>query len=109
MNIPQVNPEKNEVTGSIRTFGSFASRYGGEKIYFAARFSQPFSGYMVWTNNDPSVNQLIAKGDKLGADLSFAKPDKGLVVELRMGISYVSIENARANLDAEAGNVPFDE
>ncbi|MEI6140508.1 MAG: GH92 family glycosyl hydrolase [Mariniphaga sp.] len=104
-----IYPEKNEVSGTIRTFGSFASRYGGEKIYFSARFSQPFKGYKVWINNDPSVNQLIAKGDKLGADLSFAKSDTGLVVEVRMGISYVSIENARANLEAEAGNVPFDE
>jgi predicted alpha-1,2-mannosidase len=104
-----IDPERQEVTGEIKTFGSFASRYGGIKIYFAARFDQPFSGYSVWSGNNMMEDKTSAEGDKIGADLSFDKKETQKVVELKVGISYVSIENARGNLEAEAGNTDFDE
>jgi len=104
----QVYPEKQEVTGAIRTFGSFAGRYGGEKVYFAARFSKPFSGFGVWSGSQFVKNKAEVKGDQIGVDLGFSKGKTDQVVELRLGISYVSIENARANLEAEAGNLSFD-
>ncbi len=104
----QIYPEKQEVTGTIRTFGSFAGRYGGEKVYFTARFNQPFSGYGVWSGNQFYKNQAAEKGDQIGVDLGFSKGNADQVVELRLGISYVSIENARANLEAEAGNLSFE-
>ena len=105
----QINPDKSEVVGEIRTFGSFAGRYGGEKIYFAAHFSQPFSGYSVWSGKDVLKGQPVAQGNVVGADLSFNKEGANQVIELKLGISYVSIENARTNLESEAGNVSFDE
>jgi predicted alpha-1,2-mannosidase len=105
----QISPEKQEVVGSIRTFGSFASRYGGEKVYFAARFNQPFSAYGVWSNLNFFKNQKNVQGDIVGANLSFNKTDSKQIVELRLGISYVSIKNARENLEKEAGNYSFDE
>lgn len=104
-----IYPEKQEITGCIRTFGSFAGRYGGEKVYFCARFSQRFESFGVWNANQFLKNQASIIGDTLGADVSFRKNGAKEVVELRMGISYVSIENARANLDAEIGNKTFGE
>lgn len=104
-----IYPDKQQVEGAIRTFGSFAGRYGGEKIYFSARFSQPFSEYSVWSGKNVYKNQPAVQGDKVGADLSFKQAGSDQVVELKLGISYVSVENARANLEAEAGNVGFDE
>ena len=103
-----IYPENHEITGTIKTFGSFSGRYGGLKAYFLARFSQPFTGYDLWCGEKIFKNQTNVTGDKVGADLSFNKAGKDQVVELRLGISYVSIENARANLDAEAGTVAFD-
>jgi predicted alpha-1,2-mannosidase len=103
-----VYPEKNEVAGTIRTFGSFAGRYGGEEVYFTARFSQPFSNFGVWSGNQFFKNQAEVKGDQIGVDLGFRKEAATQVVELRLGISYVSIENARANLEAEAGSLSFE-
>jgi len=107
----QINPEKQEVVGAIRTFGSFASRYGGEKVYFAARFNQPFTAYSLWSGNNSYKNQNAVKGDQVGADFIFNKVDSGQVkvVELKLGISYVSIENARTNLEAEADAISFDD
>ena len=103
-----VYPEKQEVTGAIKTFGSFSGRYGGLKVYFFARFNQPFAGYDLWSGKEVFKNQAKVTGEKVGADISFNKMQKEQVVELRLGISYVSIENARANLDAETVGVTFD-
>jgi predicted alpha-1,2-mannosidase len=41
--------------------------------------------------------------------LVFPKTAEGAVVELKVALSYVSIANARANLDSEAGRFGFDE
>lgn len=105
----KIFPEKQEVVGAIRTFGSFASRYGGIKVYFAALFSQPFSAYSVWSGNQSFKNQTAIEGDQIGADISFNKFGPEQVVELKLGISYVSIENARSNMDAETEGTGFDE
>jgi len=103
-----VNPEQHEVEGTIRTFGSFASRYGGIKVYFSARFDLPFSAYSVWSGNSLFKNQTSVIGDKIGVDLSFNKVGDDEVVGIKVGISYISIENARANLDVEADSVNFE-
>ena len=105
----KIDIENHEVSGAIRTFGSFAGRYGGEKVYFSAQFSQPFATFSLWSGNKSYLNQPAVQGDKVGADLSFKMTGPGHVVELRLAISYVSIENARANLKAEAGSASFDE
>ena len=104
----KIYPEKHEVTGTIKTFGSFSGRYGGLKAYFVARFSEPFAGYDLWSGEKVFKNQINVSGNKVGADICFTKVGKEQVVELRLAISYVSIDNARANLEAEAGEAAFD-
>jgi len=105
----QIYPEQQEVVGTIRTFGSFAGRYGGIRVYFAARFDQPFSAYCVWSGNNLFKNQTSVDGNQIGVDLSFNKAGSRQIIELKLGISYVSIENARTNLDEEAGEISFDD
>ena len=48
-------------------------------------------------------------GDDIGAIFSLGNLEPGTEVEVKVGISYVSIENARKNLDAEVGAKHFDE
>jgi predicted alpha-1,2-mannosidase len=103
-----VKPQAREVEGQIRTFGTFASRYGGLKVYFAARFDRPFASFSTWQGAAISAGQPSAEGDRVGVDLAFAPSQYLQEVTLRLAISYVSVENARANLQAEAGK-PFDE
>jgi len=105
----QIYPEMQEVTGTIKTFGSFSGRYGGIRVYFSAYFSEPFSSYSVWSGKDLMKDQSSVKGDKIGADLSFDTSGSGKVVILKMGISYVSVENARINRETETGHAGFDE
>jgi len=100
---------KGEITGGIRTFGNFASRYGGQKIWFAARLSKPFTAYNFWTGKKFVQDQSSVQGDTVGIDIRFDKVTPTEVIELKLAISYVSIENARENLDAEVGSAGFAE
>jgi len=95
----RILPEQQEVEGSVLTFGSFAGRFGGIKVYFVARFDCSFKNYEHW-NKD---------GEQFGVDLEFDSGDPVTVIGLKLAISHVSIENARANLEAEAGGKQFDE
>ena len=104
----RVRPEANEVEGAVRTFGTFAGRYGGIKSYFVARVSPAFASYATWQNDMVSPSKPTAEGDRVGVDLSFEPSNQPKVVTLALAISYVSIENARANLQAEAGSRDFD-
>ena len=63
--------ENGKITGAIRTFGNFASRYGGLKVYFAARFSRPFTSHTLWLPNRKFNNITDFKADTLGIDCSF--------------------------------------
>ena len=105
----RVRPEAKEVEGSVRTFGTFAGRYGGIKVYFVARFSQPFATFATWQHDTVVPNQPTAEGEGVGVDLAFAATNQPQGVTLKLAISYVSIENARANLETETGAKDFDQ
>lgn len=100
--------EANEIEGSVRTFGSFASRYGGVKVYFVARFHQPFADYGIWKNGTFLANKIVADGDEIGVYLGFREDSSQCIIDLRIALSYVSIDNARCNLNMEAGGDNFD-
>lgn len=104
----QVRPEAKEVEGSVRTFGTFAGRYGGLKVYFVARFSEPFASFGTWQNDSVFHNQTRAEGEGVAVDLAFAATNQPPSVTLKLAISHVSLENARSNLAAEAGDKEFD-
>ena len=102
-------PEAREVEGSVRTFGTFASRYGGLKVYFVARFDQPFASFSTWQDNLVSHNEPVAEKGAVGVDLEFQRADQPQAITLKLAISHVNIQNARANLETEAGAKSFDQ
>lgn len=93
-----------ELEGHVRTFGSFSGRYGGIKVYFAARFSVPIQKHEIWKNDDHQKDKSSVDGDDLTALFFFADNE----VILKLAISHVSIENAWKNLEGEVGNKDFD-
>jgi predicted alpha-1,2-mannosidase len=105
----RVLPEAREIEGSVRTFGTFAARYGGLKVYFVARFSQPFASFSTWRDNVVSHNEPTVEEGAVGVDVEFQQADQPQTITLKLAISHVSIENARANLEAEAGAKSFDQ
>jgi predicted alpha-1,2-mannosidase len=77
-------------------------------VYFIAEFDQPISNFGVWTEQgvQQNVDSLQVRGAlDAGAIVGF-DTDENNVVQLRTAISYVSIDNARENLQAEISS-PF--
>lgn len=98
-----------EIEGTARTFGSFSSRWGGAKTYFVARLNQPIASYVIWRDQQRLVDVAEAEGEPLVVDLAFAPQPSETAIELKLAISYVSIEGARANLEAETEGADFDQ
>lgn len=105
----RVIPDANELEGHVQTFGSFSSRYGGIKVYFAAKFDQPIAEHATWEGGTLKPGRSEINGDDVGAALRFPEGVTASTIDLKLAISYVSIANARANLEAEAAGRSFDE
>lgn len=116
-----------EIEG-IRNVGSFCYYKPEEAypVYFVAQFSEPATAFGVWKkprtykgeeaqwmgyNGKTRLMKGYTKevvGDSIGAYMryDFKEPTQ---VELRVGVSYVSIKNARENLKKEVSGKTFDQ
>ena len=115
----QIDPGTNEVRGSV-TSGGFCDENNTYTLHFVVRFGSGFKSFGTWNRNQLSPGST-ASADTLSPDQDFTNEQEGLArkgptaqagavlgfgarrVEARVGISYVSVDNARANLDAEVG------
>ncbi len=81
--------------------GGFCWTDTDSKVYFYAIFSQPADSIVLFKDYS-SIQSGNASSDfvGLGAAAIFSEPDNQSIL-LRVGISYVSSENARLNLKAE--------
>ncbi len=103
------NPENGDIEGNIRTFGSFGGRFGGLKVYFVATLSAPVTAFSTWNADGFQEGRTECQGNKAGIELSFENGDEPLTLELRVGLSHVSIENARENLEKEGAGKSFED
>ncbi len=89
--------ESGIISGGCILSGQFSGRFDGLPVYFAAVTDTPVASYE------------IKLGDTdCGIDLNFGNLD-GKSVEMKVGVSFVSIENALLNLKAETEGLGFDE
>jgi predicted alpha-1,2-mannosidase len=98
-----VNPATREVTGwSIG--GHFCNtptdRREERAIYFYAVFNRPFKAWSTWSDKVLTPGATNGAGTHSGAFITF-KAGKDQTVLAKVGISYVSIANARENVMAE--------
>jgi predicted alpha-1,2-mannosidase len=77
-----------------------------QRIYFVARFSKPFSA-LVAVDDVPHDGLREAEGKNLKAALRF-RTRAGERVLVKVGISAVSVEGARRNLETEIPGWDFD-
>ncbi|MDQ2179010.1 GH92 family glycosyl hydrolase [Marinifilum sp. D714] len=113
-----------EIEGSRMT-GTFCYNDGSERpVYFVARFSKPAKKFGVWKNM-PELQAESAwsktsgeykyydgfaremYGNEIGAYFTFDTEDNEEII-VEVGVSYVSIENARLNLKAESNDFDFE-
>ncbi|MEI7716129.1 MAG: GH92 family glycosyl hydrolase [Mycobacterium sp.] len=94
----EISDDNTTITGWA-TSGGFCSTHNTYTVYFAMKFSQPFSSYGAWDGYTvhPGVRSVIAPN--AGGYVSFPA---GAKLEVRTAISYVGIDGARANLAAES-------
>ncbi len=114
----QVHPKDRSVTGSV-TSGNFcgyispADRKSYYTLYFVAVFDRPFAHYGTWRDGtvDPgsstaaggtgwNARGMPSVGKGSGAWVGF-DTTRNRQVQIRVGVSYVSLAGARANLNAE--------
>ncbi|MEM6892192.1 MAG: GH92 family glycosyl hydrolase [Bacteroidota bacterium] len=116
-----------EIEG-MRTVGSFCYYKPDETypVYFVAHFSIPAFEFGIWKtlpeyqgveaqwmpyNGKTRLFENYRKevvGDSIGAYMRY-KFEAPTVVEMKVGISYVSIENARENLSKETSGKGFEQ
>jgi predicted alpha-1,2-mannosidase len=116
-----------EVEG-MRLLGTFCyTNQAVFPVYFVARISRKAEECGYWKlqpemtgveaawSGDSGQYKLYKNyareimGDDIGFYFSLGEVAPGTEVELKVGISYVSIENARRNLNAEVGDRTFEE
>lgn len=117
----------SEIEG-MRTVGSFCynNSEAAYPVYFVAKFSKPANHFGVW--NKPAKYKgveaqwmgyngkirmmdnatKIVVGDSIGTYFTY-NFDKKTEIEVKIGVSYVSISNARENLEKETAEKSFDE
>lgn len=87
---------QNEVSGYRRSEGWAKDQH----IYFVAKFSKPFEKTGLFLDDSLHEGKNIGSGTNVKGILRFrTKP--GEVVVVKVGISSVSVEGARKNLDSE--------
>src|SRR5690554_1059200 len=97
---------QNEIAGS-NISGGFCGEDNRQTLYFYMRFNKNFSSGKLW-KNESAINEkeISAKDTALGAMLVFPlSPETPLLI--KVGISYVSIENAKENLEKEIPHWDF--
>lgn len=80
---------------------------GKTREYFYAEFSKPFHMYQTWTDEQLSKAPRQS-GDHIGF-VTGGATQSGEVLEVRVGISYISTEQAKRNLDEQVGQRSFAE
>jgi hypothetical protein len=99
-----INPDTREISGSnperqdfiIAPVSTPAKHWSG---YFCARFDQPFASWGVSKNNTLFDGQMSGNGTLLSGYATFSP--EVVEVGVRIGVSFISVEQARKNLDME--------
>jgi predicted alpha-1,2-mannosidase len=101
----------NEVEGFLETNPNFVKLCdSGNRVrmFFVAKISKTPESFGIFTDSLKQENVPETRGTRNGIYLDF-KTAAGEVVEMQVGLSYTSIDNARLNLETETASVSFDE
>ncbi|OGQ86655.1 MAG: hypothetical protein A2289_25810 [Deltaproteobacteria bacterium RIFOXYA12_FULL_58_15] len=82
------------VEGWMQSGGRFTRRECAFPVYFSAKFSANVSGHGVWQHSGLHEGEAAIDGPGIGAWVEFLQPGE---VQVRIGVSYVDIEQARLN------------
>ncbi|MFT3682182.1 MAG: GH92 family glycosyl hydrolase [Ferruginibacter sp.] len=97
----------NSIEGSFSTIKRYWGGPKDVKIFFVLQFDKPFKSLSAWEGNKIKNDINEAGGDSLriGAEYDLSK---GETLQMKIGLSYTTVENARANLEQECKHWDFD-
>jgi predicted alpha-1,2-mannosidase len=112
----QIRPQSNEIDGTASS-GLFCGQRPRYRVYFAAVFNRRFDAYGTWRDGSLAPGSTAATDSQgppqnpaISADAgAYATFDtrKSRAVVAKVGISFVSVAGARANLRAETNGAGF--
>ena len=107
----EISVSGNRVVQGDEPVGRENRRHPGAKEktreYFYAEFSRPFDAYQTWQNGNLSQDAKQS-GDAIGFVANYATT-ANQPIEVRVGISYISVEQAHRNLQREIPDWNFEQ
>jgi len=97
-----IGTDKSSFSGSVSNTNGFAD---GITVYYYTRFNTPWSTASLWKDGQFLDGSVAVLGPNAGGAFSFPAGD---TVEMQVALSYVSVDNARGNLEAETPDWDFD-
>ncbi|HVU28115.1 MAG TPA: GH92 family glycosyl hydrolase [Verrucomicrobiae bacterium] len=95
-----IDPVNRAISGWVKS-GDFCGITGSQYVlYFHARFDRPFEGFGTWHNDQKNPGSTSVQGKGVACYLTFDCTQKRRVT-MKLGISFVSIANAKLNADTE--------
>jgi predicted alpha-1,2-mannosidase len=98
-------PAENRASGQLHSVGGMSGGFGGYDVFFEARSRSAWTENMVWQGGAAPVSGTTVTGTGVGFELGF---DPTQSVEIQVGLSMVSSDEAAANLTAEMPAFAFD-
>jgi len=97
-----LTPNLGEITGynPDRQSAQLGPELANFKGYFVIQCDKEFSTWGTWDGNEIRAQSLEQYGTRMGAYIGF-KTKPGEVVQIKIGTSFISIEQARKNLQRE--------
>nr|WP_315158564.1 GH92 family glycosyl hydrolase [uncultured Flavobacterium sp.] len=105
----KIDSDKNRISGYMST-GGFCWRDPNDrpyKVFFVTEFDSNFKDYGVWRAENKIKGEKSISGSAIAAYLTFDLQGK-TKVKMRTAISFVSVENAVENLNAEIPDWNFE-
>jgi predicted alpha-1,2-mannosidase len=112
----QIDPVRNEIDGTASS-GLFCGQRPRYRVYIAAVFNRPFGEYGTWQREKVTAGSTSASDSQTPPVNPATSADAGAfatfdtrhnrAVTARVGVSFVSVEDARANLAAENPGLAF--
>ena len=96
----RIDPSARSISGA-EVSGHFCRKRDETTIYFYAVFSRPFSEYGTWSDHTLYRGSMQGDGKASGAYVTFNLSGNRTVL-VKAAISYVSIADAKENVDVES-------
>ena len=105
----KVDPERGEIIGynPDRQSAQLSPELKNFNGYFVIQFDKPITAFGTWSDDDITPGSTEQRGTRMGAYVEFATPRR-TTVTARLGTSFISIDQARANIERELPGWDFD-